>query len=124
MKNNKALDPSGITLEMLKALDEDCIEWLYIILNKFLQREQLPDDIKQSEIRTYINKKAMKWNVETIGASSWTFVDREKAFIAFCSLLEPAQRGILEKIIMSSDPCTKGQEQELEVARVSRRVLK
>ena len=57
MKNNKALGPSGITAEMLNALGEDGIEWIYIILNNFLQQEKLCFDMKESEIVTIYKPK-------------------------------------------------------------------
>jgi len=41
---------------MLKALDEDSIEWSYISLNTCLQLEKLPDDIKENEI-VKVNKQ-------------------------------------------------------------------
>jgi len=59
MKNKKAPGPSDITSEMMKALDEDGIDWLYIILNNFLQQDKLPDDMKESEIVTIYKQKAM-----------------------------------------------------------------
>lgn len=57
MKNNKAPGPSGMTAEMLKALDQDGIDWLYIILNDFMRHELLPDDLKASEIITIYKQK-------------------------------------------------------------------
>ena len=39
MRNNKAPGPSGITAEMIKALDEVGVDWLHTILNEFLRDE-------------------------------------------------------------------------------------
>jgi hypothetical protein len=71
MKSNKALGPSGITAEMIKALGQDGIDWLYIILNDFMKNETLPTDMKESEIVTIYKQKGMRSNVETTGGSSY-----------------------------------------------------
>jgi len=42
---------------MQKALVEDGLEWLYIIINKFLQQERLSGDIEESEIVTICKQK-------------------------------------------------------------------
>jgi len=52
MRNNKAPGPSGITAEMIKALDEVGVDWLHTILNEFLTDERIPGDLKESEIVT------------------------------------------------------------------------
>jgi hypothetical protein len=57
MKSNKAPGPSGITAEMIKALGQDGIDWLYIILNDFMKNETLPTDMKESEIVTIYKQK-------------------------------------------------------------------
>jgi len=44
--------PSGITAEMIKALDELGVDWLHKILNEFLTDERIPGDLKKSEIVT------------------------------------------------------------------------
>jgi len=45
--------PSGITIEMIKALDAAGVDRLYMILN----HEQLPGDLKESEIVTIYKQK-------------------------------------------------------------------
>ena len=57
MKNNKAPGPSGMTAEMLRILDLRGIDWLYVILNEFLNEEELPEDMKTSEIVTIYKQK-------------------------------------------------------------------
>ena len=57
MKKNKAPGPSGITIEMLKPLEDAGIEWLYTILNDMFAQEKLPDDLKASEIVTIYKQK-------------------------------------------------------------------
>jgi len=52
MKRNQTPGPPRITIEMIKALDAAGVDWLYAILNNFLNREQLPGDLKESEIMT------------------------------------------------------------------------
>jgi len=52
MRNNKASGPSGITAEMIKALDEVGVDWLHTIRNGFLIDERIPGDLKESEIVT------------------------------------------------------------------------
>ena len=52
MHNNKAPGPSGITAEMIKALDEVGVDWLHTILHEFLRDERIPGDLKESEIVT------------------------------------------------------------------------
>ena len=48
---------SEITAEMIKALDELGVDWLYIILNGFLTYVHIPDDLKKSEIMTVYKQK-------------------------------------------------------------------
>jgi len=57
MKSNKAPGPSGITAGVIKALGQDCIDWLNIILNDFMNNEKLPNDMKGSEIVTIYKQK-------------------------------------------------------------------
>jgi len=57
MRNNKAAGPSGITAEMIKALDELGVDWLHTILNGFLKDERIPDDLKESEIVSIYKQK-------------------------------------------------------------------
>ena len=47
MRNNKAPGPTGITAEMIKALDELGVDWLHKILNEFLTDERIPGDLKK-----------------------------------------------------------------------------
>ena len=47
MRSHKAPGPFGITAEMIKALDELGVEWLFTILNSFLKDEHSPDDLKK-----------------------------------------------------------------------------
>src|SRR6218665_3665693 len=49
-KNSKAPEPSGMTAEMFKALEQDGIKWLHLILNEFMKRERRQQDLKESEI--------------------------------------------------------------------------
>jgi len=39
-----------MTAEMFKALEQDGIEWLHLILNEFMKRERRQQDLKESEI--------------------------------------------------------------------------
>ena len=57
MRNNKAPGPSGITAERIKALDKLGVDWLHTILNEFLIDEQIPGDLKESEIVTIYKQK-------------------------------------------------------------------
>jgi len=57
MRSNKAAGPSGITAEMIKALDELGVDWLHTILNEFLTDERVPGDLKESEIVTIHKQK-------------------------------------------------------------------
>jgi len=57
MRNNKAPVPTGITAEMIKALDELGVDWLHKILNEFLTDERIPSDLKKSEIVTIYKQK-------------------------------------------------------------------
>ena len=57
MRNNKAPGPTGITAEMIKALDELGVDWLHKILNEFLTDERIPGDSKKSEIVTIYKQK-------------------------------------------------------------------
>jgi len=57
MRNNKAPGPSGITAEMIKALDEVGVNWLHTILNEFPRDERIPGDLKESEIVTIYKQK-------------------------------------------------------------------
>jgi len=55
--SKKAPRPSGITAEMIIALDELGVDWLHKILNEFLTDEQVPGDLKESEIMTIYKQK-------------------------------------------------------------------
>ena len=57
MRNNNAPGPSGITAEMIKALDEVGVDWLHTILNEFLTDERIPGDLEGSEIVTIYKQK-------------------------------------------------------------------
>jgi len=57
MRNNKASGPSGITAEMIKALDEVGVDWLHTIRNGFLTDERIPGDLKESGIVTIYKQK-------------------------------------------------------------------
>jgi len=73
IKSIKAPEPSGITAEMIKALGQDGIDCIYIILNDFMKNEKLPNDMKESETVTicYLQTEGrctrMRSNVETTG---------------------------------------------------------
>jgi len=57
MRNNKAPGPTGITAEMIKALNELGVDWLHKILNEFLTDERIPGDLQNSEIVTIYKQK-------------------------------------------------------------------
>jgi len=57
VRSNKAPGPSGITAEMIKALNELRVDWFHTILNEFLTDERVPGDLKKSEIMTIYKQK-------------------------------------------------------------------
>jgi len=57
MHSNKAPGLSGITAEMIKALNELGVDWLHTILNEFFTDERVPGDLKESEIMTIYKQK-------------------------------------------------------------------
>jgi len=50
---------------IFKALAQDGIDWLYIILNDFMKNEKLPNDLKETEIVTIYKQKVDALNLET-----------------------------------------------------------
>lgn len=55
MNNNKAPRPSGMNAEMLQTGNQE--GWLKVIVNKFLNEEKLPEDLKASKIVTIYKHK-------------------------------------------------------------------
>ena len=57
MKSNKASGPTGVVIEMIKALDEEGIEWVWKLLKTCWEEEGKPSDWEESEMVTIYKQK-------------------------------------------------------------------
>ena len=56
MKNNKASGPTGVVIEMIKALEDEGIEWVWTLL-RICWKEGKPSDWEESEMVTIFKQK-------------------------------------------------------------------
>ena len=57
MKNSKASGPTGVVIEMIKALEEEGIEWVWKLLKTCWKEEGKPSDWEESEMVTLYKQK-------------------------------------------------------------------
>ena len=91
MKSNKASGPTGVVIEMIKALEEEGIEWVWNLLKTCWVEEGKPSDWEESEMVTLYKQKGDSMECENYRGI--------KLMEHILKLLERVIEGKLRKII-------------------------
>ena len=65
MKNNRAPGVSEVSIDMVKAGEEECMIWMIELLKAVWEEENIPKDWSKSLIVPIFKKKGASWSVET-----------------------------------------------------------